>query len=139
MTKTIWAFIIVVVLYLAWLLYQNWAGVRDEHDAQVQNNNNKQPVAVAVNGDSLSGLPAGLETSFRTAKDKGTTTLREWLKIYGSQIQDPRKAWIELEFCVALARENPAEAKSIFASVKQRTPPSSPVWPRMKELEKTFE
>lgn len=138
MTKTIWAFIIVVVLYLAWLLYQNWAGVRDEHEAQV-NNLNQRPAPVAVQGDFLPGMPPGLDTSFRTAKDKGTATLREWLKLYGSQIQDPRKAWIELEFCVALARENPAEAKSIFAGVKQRTPPSSPVWPRMKELEKTFE
>jgi hypothetical protein len=54
-------------------------------------------------------------------------------------VQDPRKAWIELDYCIAVAREDPAEAKRAFASVKNRTPQSSPVWPRIKQLEKTYE
>jgi hypothetical protein len=137
MTKTIWAFIIIVVLYLGWLLFQNWSKVRDEHEAQVSGQASAAPVA--VNGDQLPGLPQGLETSYRTARDKGTRAVREWLKTYGAQLQDPRKAWIELEQCIALARENPSEAKTLFATVKQRVPPSSPVWPKVKELEKTFE
>jgi len=54
-------------------------------------------------------------------------------------VEDPRKAWIELDFCVAVAREDPAEARRVFAAVKERIGPASPVWPRMKELEKTYE
>jgi hypothetical protein len=54
-------------------------------------------------------------------------------------IQDPRKAWIELDYCVVLARENPKEARRIFDQVKQRIRPDSPVYPRIKQLEPTFE
>ena len=32
-----------------------------------------------------------------------------------------------------------AEAKRVFAAVKERTTPSSPVWPRIKQLVKTYE
>ncbi len=45
--------------------------------------------------------------------------------------QDPRKAWIELDSCVAIAREDPSEARRVFAEVKKRTP-------RVKALEKTY-
>jgi hypothetical protein len=38
-----------------------------------------------------------------------------------------------------ITRSDPAEAKKIFAEVKQRTPPSSPIWPRIAELEKTYQ
>jgi hypothetical protein len=65
--------------------------------------------------------------------------LRNWLKAYDRQIKDPRKAWIELDYCVLVAREDPAEARRVFASVKDRMPASSPVWPRIKQLEKTYQ
>ncbi len=135
MTKVIWVFIVVIVVYLGYLLFQNWAKIQSERDGQ----SGSQQAAVAVNGDSLPGMPQTLEAGYRAAKEKNASALRQWLKTNDKQLQDPRKAWIELELCVMLARENPAEAKTVFAAVKQRTPPSSPVWPRMKELEKTFE
>ena len=65
--------------------------------------------------------------------------MRAWLKTHGAQLQDPRKAWIELDFCVAITREDPAEARRIFKSVKERLQPTSPVWPRVKQLEKSYE
>ena len=62
--------------------------------------------------------------------------MKNWLKTHSQSVEDPRKAWIELDYCVAVAREDPAEARRVFATVKERTPPSSPVWPRIKQLEK---
>ncbi len=35
--------------------------------------------------------------------------------------------------------ENPLAAKRVFSEVKKRTPLESPVYPRIKELEKTYE
>jgi len=92
-----------------------------------------------VNGDTLPGLPYKLEASLQAARKQGAPGLRNWLKTYAQSVEDPRKAWIELDYCVAVAREDPAEAKRVFAAVKDRLPPSSPVWPRMKQLERTYE
>jgi hypothetical protein len=90
-------------------------------------------------GDQLPGVPYQLEASLQNARKQGTTGLRNWLKAHSQSVEDPRKAWIELDFCVAVAREDPAEARRVFAKVKERIGPASPVWPRMKELEKTYE
>jgi hypothetical protein len=84
-------------------------------------------------------MPYQLSDSFHAAEAQGATGLGNWLKVYGPSVQDPRKAWIELDYCVQIARDNPAEARRIFAEVKQRTPPSSRIWPRIKELAKTYE
>ena len=134
MTKAIWVLIILVVCYIGYALFQQWDKARLEHDT-----GKKAEAAAAVVGESLSGLPYQLEQSLKTAKDRGPVAFRAWFSVNEKQIADPRKAWIELELCRAMSRENPSEAKKIFAAVKSRVPPSSPVWPRMKELEKTFE
>jgi hypothetical protein len=99
----------------------------------------RQEAAAMVVGDQLPGLPFHLEASLQAARKQGAAGLRSWLKTYGQSVEDPRKAWIELDFCVAVAREDPAEARRVFAAVKERLPPSSPVWPRLKQLEKTYE
>jgi len=77
--------------------------------------------------------------SLQAAKKQGASGLRTWLKSYGQMVQDPRKAWIELDYCVMVSREDLPEARRVFAEVKARTSPASPVWPRVKDLEKTYE
>ena len=134
MTKLIAALIIVAVLYGGWELFFYWERVKNEEETQ-----KKQAVAETVMGDQLSGVPYQLDASLRAAQSQGATGLKNWLKAYGANIQDPRKAWIELDYCVLISREDPAEARRIFAEVKGRTQPSSPVWPRIKRLEKTYE
>ncbi len=134
MTKAIWILIILVAAYVAYLLFQQWDKARFEHEGQ-----KKVEAAAAIAGESLPGMRQELETALRTAKDKGPVAFRAWFTANEKLLADPRKAWIELELCVAMSRENPAEAKKIFAAVKKRVPPSSPVWPKMKEMEKTFE
>jgi hypothetical protein len=72
------------------------------------------------------------------SSQQNPATFRAWMKTYEKSLQDPRKSWIELDFCVAIAREDPAEARRLFAEVKARTSQSSPIYPRVKELEKSF-
>jgi hypothetical protein len=134
MTKLIAALFILAVAYIGFLVYQQWDKAREEHD-----NARHQTAAAVVTPEALPGMPYQLEPSLRAAREKGPVAFQAWFKSQERQIVDPRRAWIELELCVALARENPAEARRIFAGVKERVPPASPVWPKMKELEKTFE
>ena len=134
MTKLIAAVIIIAALYGAWELFLYWEKVKNEEETR-----QKQDAAAMVMGDQLPGLPSQLEGSLQAARKQGTAGLRNWLKFNGQSVEDPRKAWIELDFCVAVAREDPAEARRVFAGVKERIGPASPVWPRMKQLEPTYE
>jgi hypothetical protein len=134
MTKVIAALIIIGVLWVGWEVFLYWDKVSHEEEVK-----QKQNAGAMVNGDLLPGMSYKLEDSLRAARSKGATGLRNWLKTYGQQVEDPRKAWIELDYCTALFRQDPVEAKRVFAQVKERTPPSSPVWSRMKQLEKTYE
>ena len=134
MTKLIAALIIVAVLYGGWELFLYWEKVKNEEETK-----QKQDAAAMVIGDQLPGLPNSSSRRCRPRGRRGAAGLRNWLKTYGQSVEDPRKAWIELDYCVAVAREDPAEARRVFAAVKERIGPASPVWPRMKQLEKTYE
>ena len=134
MTKAIWVLIIVVVGYIAYALFQQWDQVRLDRETQ-----RKSAASAVVQGDSLPGMPYQLDQSLRSAKDHGPVAFRTWFSTNEKLLADPRKAWIELELCVVMSRESPAEARKIFANVRARVPPSSPVWSKVKELEKTFE
>jgi len=134
MTKLITAFIIVVICYCAYHLFRYWESVSDEEQSQ-----RKEVATLAHQAENLPGLPPHLQEGLRAAQQHGANGLRNWLNAFGSQVQDPRKAWLEMDLCVAIAREDPAEARRIFKSVKERIPPSSPVWPRVKQLEESFE
>jgi hypothetical protein len=134
MTKIIAAFIIIVVVWGGWELFLYWDKVKNEDETK-----QKQEAAAMVIGDQLPGLAYQLEGSLQAARKQGAAGLKNWLKTHSQSIEDPRKAWIELDYCVAVAREDTAEARRVFATVKERTPQSSPVWPRIKQLEKAFE
>jgi hypothetical protein len=135
MTKLIAIVIILAALYGGWELFLYWDKVNHEEDTA-----RKQAAAsVITDGAQLQGLPQQYEASLQAAQKQGASAVKNWLKTYGIRAQDPRKAWIELDYCVLVAREDPAEARRVFASVKNRLPSSSPVWPRVKQLEKTYE
>jgi len=133
-TKLIAALIIVAVLYGGWNLFLYWDKVKNEKESI-----RKEEAAAVVTENSLPGLPYGLEQSLQAAKRQGAASLKTWLKTYGNSVQDPRKAWIELDYCVMIARDDPAEARRVFATVRERTGPASPVWPRIKQLAPTYE
>jgi hypothetical protein len=135
MTKVITALIIIVALYIGWELFLYWDKVKNEEEAEKK----KAKAAEIVVPEQLAGMPYQLETSLQAAQKQGATGLKNWLKAYGPSIQDPRKAWIELDYCVAVSKDNPAEAKRVFAEVKARTPESSPIYSRIKKLQEAYE
>ncbi len=127
--------VVVAAIYGAVQLFFYYDRVKAEGEAELK----KQEAAQYFSPEQLPGVPQQLENSLKAAQQKGAVGLGNWLKMYGRSIQDPRKAWIELDYCIALSRENPAEARRVFAEVKNRTPDSSPVWKRIKDLEKAYE
>jgi hypothetical protein len=126
--------VILIVALGGWQLYDYWQKVQDDKLAAQQ-----QAASSQVNPDSLPGLPQGWDTSLQAAEQQGAAALGNWLKTYGNGVQDPRKAWIQLDYVLLITREDPQEAKRLFAEVKDRTPPTSPVWPRIHELQKSYE
>jgi len=123
--------IIVGAIYGGYQLLSYWVVVKE---------NKKEAAEVQqVSGAQLPGLPPTLEAPLQAAQQKGAPGLRNFLVQYGKTISDPRLASLELDYVVLIAREDPAEAKRVFAKVKKRTPSSSPVYERIKQLEKTYE
>jgi hypothetical protein len=133
MTKIIAVLVIIAALYGGWELFLYWEKVKNDEET-----NQKKEAAAMVVGDSLPGMSPMLDASLQAARKQGAAGLKNWLKTHNQSVEDPRKAWIELDYCVAVSREDTTEAKRVFAAVKERTPPSSPVWPRIKQLETTF-
>src|SRR4051812_22976311 len=135
MTKVLITIAIIVVVALGgWQIFEYWEKVQNEKE-----NEQKQAASSVVNPDALPGLPQAWDASLKAAQQHGAAALGNWLKTYGRGVQDPRKAWIELDYVLMITRDNPQEAKRIFADVKDRTPPTSPVWPRIHDLEKSYQ
>jgi hypothetical protein len=134
MTRLIAILIVVVLLWVGWKLLEYW------HEVQLERENQwKQKQVQVMTPESLPGMPYELQASLDAAEKEGPEALQNWLKTYNAYLQDPKKAWIELDYCVMIAKANPTQAKNIFKSVKERTPTASPVWPRIQDLEKSYE
>lgn len=133
MTKLIVIAIVALVLFGGCELFLYWDKVQNEKAEE------QKQAGAPLRGEMLAGMPFQLQSSLERAQQQGPAAFEKWLKFYGPKIDDPRKAWIELDYCVAISRDNPAEARRIFAEIKQRTPPSSRIWPRIKQLSKTYE
>jgi hypothetical protein len=54
-------------------------------------------------------------------------------------VQDPRLAWIQLDFVELIGRDSPNEAREVFNAVKPRVGTNSPIYPRIEKLGKTFQ
>jgi hypothetical protein len=125
--------IIVVGLSMgAWQLYEYWGNFKE-----------KEPVVAPPQpdnfGDQLAGMPPRLQPVLEVAQKRGAAGLHDFLTMYGNTISDPRRAWIELDYVVLVAQSSPGEARRVFAKVKSRVQSGSPVYNRVKQLEKTYE
>jgi hypothetical protein len=143
MTRLITIGLVIIGLWIGWIIYQQWEKTNStQGETQQQVEAEARRAAAAFDPRSLSGLPDKLEDSLQTAKDHGAKALGQWLDFYADKekvVQDPRLAWIQLDYAVMLAPDDPAKAKQIYGDVHDRIPPTSPVYPRIKELEKTFQ
>jgi hypothetical protein len=127
----------VIVLGLAlgvWQVYRFWEKEKESRQAAAA------PAAETVPNDApLPGLPPRLQPALEAARQRGAAGLRDFLAANGSNVADPRRASIELDYVLVVAPGDPAEARRVFAQVKARLAPDSPVYARMKQLEKTYE
>lgn len=98
----------------------------------------EQPAAPAPN-QPLAGLPAQFEGSLQSAQNLGPVAMKRWLESYSKYVTDPRLAQIELDYVQMISRENPAEARRVFAEVRRRVPANSPLQPRIKEMVPTYQ
>jgi hypothetical protein len=134
MTKLISIFIVILLIVAGWKLVGYYQQVEEENRAS-----KKAETGADIRPEQLEGVPWELSQSLQTAQKNGASGMRNWLKAYGHQIQDPRKAWIQLDYCLALMREDPNEARRVFQAVKERVSTNSPVYPRIRQLENTFQ
>lgn len=94
---------------------------------------------LAGSGDTLSGLPQSLEASLAQAQQGGLEELGKWLKTWSRNVQDPRLAWIELDYIVLLNLKDHQAARERFLAVRNRIGPDSPVAERIRKLEPAYE
>jgi len=133
-SKLIGALFFVLALVAGWKMVAYYKQVAAETRTQ-----EKVEPGAEVKPEQLPGMPYQLESSLAAAEKNGAKGMRDWLRTFGRQVNDPRKAWIEIDYCLALMRENPKEARRVFQTVKERISTNSPVYPRVRQLERTFE
>ena len=128
--------IILGVIFSAWKGYDYWDRVNTEKDKSER----KASGADIVPND-LPGMPYQLIEKYRNAAQKGPVAMKAFLDAYGKapSFQDPRKAWVELDYIVTITSSDPIDAKKRFAAVKERVSTNSPVYFRIRSLEKTYE
>jgi hypothetical protein len=134
MTKLITVFLIVLACFVGYRLYIYWEKVESEEDLRQEEEAKRR----IVDPNQLPGLPWELSESLGKAHNDGAA-FRRWLQANERRVQDPRLAWIQLDFVELIGRDSPNEARQIFNSVKPRVATNSPVYPRILKLEKTFQ
>jgi hypothetical protein len=125
----------VAVIFTGWRLWTYWEEVSQQKDL------NGPSADANAAPPSIPRLPYELERSLEAAKRKGSTAFKEWLDAAqaSQRVHDPRLAWIQLDYVVMISRENPVEAKRLFAEIKKRVEPDSPVYPRIQALQHSLD
>ena len=134
MTKLIGVAIIALLGYGVFALWEVWDKYNRGQDLKEQ-----EALKTQVKPENLPGITYQLEQAYEKASQRGAPGIRDWLNAYQKDVQDPRLAWIQLDYVVAVSQENPAEARQVFAEVKARVTKESPVYQRVKDLEKTYD
>jgi hypothetical protein len=120
-------------LYVCSKLYSRYETIRKESKLD------QQSQSVDASPQTLPGMPATLEPLLQAAKQRGSTGLAEFLRQYRYAISDPRLADIELDYVVLVSLHDAGEARRVFKTVQQRTDKSSPLYQRVKRLEKNYQ
>lgn len=133
-TKLIGALMILVVVWGGYRIVTYYKDVQEQRWQEEEEASGKN-----IDPSRLDGVPYQLEQGLKQAQTRGKKAIGQWLEHYGNRIRDPRKAWIQLDYCTMIASDDPQQAKAIYHEVKQRLHQESPVYPRLKQLEKSFE
>ena len=137
MNKLIAILLIAGACWAAWTLRNFYLEKEAESSHQIYDDPDAQPAG--FNPKQLPGLHYTLEMPLETATRGGAASLKKFLDQYRGAIQDPRRAWIELDYVTLVGLRDPAQARAIFAEVKQRTPTNSLIYFRVAKLAKLYE
>jgi hypothetical protein len=129
--------IVVGLSLLGWHAYKYWEDFNAKQAAA--NAVAPAPAPEEIPGDQLPGMLPRLQPALNEARQRGAAGLHDFLQMYGNTIADPRRASIELDYVVLLAQSNPEAARKAFAKVKSRITSGSPLYTRVKDLEKTYD
>ncbi|MGZ4973707.1 MAG: hypothetical protein ACXWKG_10450 [Limisphaerales bacterium] len=129
---------VVIIIGLGMGAYQLWEywGKFQQPDSSSHATASTAP---EVADTSLPGMSPKLEPILASSRNRGAAGLHDFLLTYGKTISDPRLASIELDYVVLVAKDDTTEARRVFAKVKSRTSPTSPVYPRVQMLQKTYD
>jgi hypothetical protein len=134
MKAVIWIAVIICVFLGIYKLWEYWDTMDKQRALELQR------ASQVFNGDRLPGMASyQLEGALAEAKTAGPAGVKNFIQKYRKSIQDPRLGWIELEYALSIATQDAVEAKKIYLSVKERIPPDSPLYKKIKEMEKAFE
>ena len=125
--------IVVAVIFGGWKLWDYWDTVSQQKEAAEK--------VVEVSEDQMGRMTNELEQSLTDARKKGPSAVKSWLERFqkSPKIPEDRLAWIKLDYVLMVSQSDPLEAKKVFAEVKQKTPTTSKVFPRIQKLEKTYD
>ena len=117
-------------------IYQHWKQVEEQNTLE-----QKEAAGANIEPRSLQGLSWQLELKLTEAQQKGPEAYMQFVEQLRKfpEAKDPRLAWIELDYVVAISGSDPIKAKEIFREVKKRVPEDSPVYPRIKQLSRTYD
>ncbi|MBL9134966.1 MAG: hypothetical protein JNK85_03815 [Verrucomicrobiales bacterium] len=142
MTKTL---IIIFMVLVAVFIFTELTGLYDRTaKPKIATSEPVEPTPAAnhtitVSGQELPGMPAYLEDTLAKAHQEGVEALGKWLKTWQKKIQDPRLAWIELDYIVLLNLKDHKAARERFLAVQARIPETSPVYSRVQKLAPAYE
>lgn len=134
MTKLITVLLVVLAVFVGYRMFVYWEKVTSEQDLRQEEEARRR----IVDPNALPGMPWELADSFNKVKTDGAA-LRRWLQANQARVQDPRLAWIQLDFVELIGRDSPNEAREVFNAVKPRVGTNSPIYPRIEKLGKTFQ
>ena len=136
MKVSIGILISLVVLIGGYKLFEHWEAVKERRVLE-----ERAARSADIDPENLPGLPGQLRQKLRDAQQAGPASVKNFIEYCKRlpDVKDPRLAWIQLDYVVMITSTDPVEAKKIFHEVKQRTPPDSPIVPRIKSMEKNYE
>jgi hypothetical protein len=128
--------IVLGVIFAGWKGYDYWDRVNTERDKS-----ERKASGADLNPNNLPGMPYQIAEKYRIASQNGPAAMKSFLDAFAKapSFQDPRKAWIEMDYIVSITGSDPIEAKTRFAAVKARVSTNSPIYFRIRALEKTYE
>ena len=120
----------------AYKIYDHWEKVKERRVLE-----DRAARGADIDPNQLPGMPWQLVSKLQDAQRGDAATLKRFIDSCKTfpDVKDPRLAWVELDYVVMISAKDPIEAKKVFQAVKKRTPTDSPIYPRIKSLEKNYE